>query len=657
MARRKQAKPRSIDSAAPITSPAPSRWRIELVWLALAIGLTYASAVPGGFVWLDHAEIEQANYRVADTDDWNRVWWQTIEQYQGKRSGVTVEKGGYWRPIYALGISLDWALWNDRPWINHVENIIWHFAVVVGLYFLGNQVFGSAPWGRQAVFWATLLFAVHPFGVHSVTWISGRKDTMCAAFGVASLLALGRVVGEARAADFGRVRIVAWLAIASVCLLLAIGSKELGFVVPMVATVFFWPPIAAGNDAEQRRLRNLRLAGLATLWALAVAMLIYRIAIVQATGLDAPYPTESLARNAAMSANVWWHYVVRILIPYQVQLSDAWPRVLQLSLPDVLSIVAWLAAAVAVVVGLIRRHPIALAVAWFVIWALPASGIVPLRHFRAERYLYPASWGILLAAILLLLPWLAQLFASQAQRAIAITFTVIAVCFALVTARENTYWWGDNQLFQHSVAIDPHHVEAQIELSRLALEREDYAQTVELARGAIEQLRDPAYMEYGVPYFAHTWLGTGLVRVQQPAAARTEFNTALQQFPNSPAGHANLAMAEVALGNLPQAKLHFERSLELNPGDSGVRHNLSLALLQAGDFAAAENQLAQLARDEPSDAAHRARLAWSQWKQGRREAANANLYQARRQSPQDPIVQRVDEMIRQDQTSSANEPQ
>jgi len=453
-----------------------------------------------------------------------------------------------------------------------------------------------------------------------------------------------------------RGKIVAWFAVASACLLLAIGSKELGFVVPMMATIFFWPPLAAGYGIAQRRLRNLRLAGLATLWTCAVALLIYRVVVVQATGLDAPYPTESLAQNAAMSANIWWHYVLRILIPYQVQLSDAWPRVLQMSLVDVLSILAWLAAAVAVAVGLIRRQPIALAIAWFVIWALPASGIVPLRHFRAERYLYPASWGVLLAATLLVLPWLAQLFASHAQRAVAITFTVIAICFASVTARENPFWWEDNQLFQHSVAIDPHHVEGQIELSRLALEREDYAQAVEQARGAIEQLRDPAYMEYGVPYFAHTWLGTGLVRLQQPAAARAEFQAALQQFPNSPAGHANLAMAEVALGNMPQAKVHFERSLELNPTDTSVRHNLSLALLQAGDFAAAESQLEQLTRDDPDDAAHRARLAWSEWKQGKRDAANASLDKARRQSPQDPIVDRVGEMMGQDQSSSANEP-
>ena len=108
-------------------------------------------------------------------------------------------------------------------------------------------------------------------------------------------------------------------------------------------------------------------------------------------------------------------------------------------------------------------------------------------------------------------------------------------------------------------------------------------------------------------------------------------------------------MADVALGNMPQAIVHFQRSLELNPTDSSVRHNLSLALLQSGDFSTAEKHLARLALEQPNVAAHRARLAWSQWKLGKNDEANRNLEQARRKSPQDPIVQRVEQMIRQNQ--------
>jgi tetratricopeptide (TPR) repeat protein len=621
----------------------------DVTWLIVATIIAYATAIPGGFIWLDHAEIEHANYRVVDAGDWSRVWRETIEQYQGKRSGVVMEHGGYWRPIYALSVSLDWMLWNGRPWLNHLENILWHLAVVLGLYYLGNQVFGATPQGRRAVFWATLLFAVHPFGVHSVTWISGRKDTMCAAFGVAALLAFGRVASESTSTDFGWGRVSRWFALAGVCLALSIGCKELGFVVPLVATVFYWPPLDVGADRRLQHQRNARLIGLAVLWACAGALLAYRFAVVHASGLDAPYPTESLPRNIAMSANVLWHYVARILLPFQVQLSDAWPVVQQFGAVDALAILSIIIAVIATAYGLVRRRPVALAAAWFMIWIMPATGIVPLRHFRAERYLYPASWGVLVAAMLLLLPALSNLFASHAKRATAIICTLVVVWFGLVTAKENTFWWDDATLFSHSVAIAPHHVEGQIELSRLALEEDNFPEAVQRARQALEQLSNPSYVAYGVPYYAHTWLGTGLVRLRQPAAAMKEFQAALRQMPNSPAGYSNLAMAEVALGDLPAARRHFERSLELDPSDNSVRFNLSLALLQMGEYAAAEQQIERLAREQPDDATHRARLAWCQWKLGKQADAKRNLAEAQKQSPDDPIVRSVVQMILREQ--------
>src|SRR5262245_35767011 len=91
----------STNAAAPTATFAPSKaakW--DYLWLAAAVIIAFATSVAGGFVWLDHAEIELANYRVVDSTDFGRIWHETIEQYQAHRSGVAVTKGGYWRPIY-----------------------------------------------------------------------------------------------------------------------------------------------------------------------------------------------------------------------------------------------------------------------------------------------------------------------------------------------------------------------------------------------------------------------------------------------------------------------------------------------------------------------------------------------------------------------------
>lgn len=648
---RKRKRSKSVPKQPEAEPPSPPAWKTDLLWLALAGVVAFASSVPGNFVWLDHAEIEKANYRVVDADDWSRLWTQTIEQYQGRRSGVVSESGGYWRPIYALSISLDWLLWNGRPWCYHLENILWHLAVVFGLYVLGNQVFGSTPDGRRAVFWATLLFAVHPLGVHSVTWISGRKDTMCAAFGIAALVALGQAAGREESTEANWGQTLRWFALSALCLLLSIGSKELGFVVPVMATVLFFPPLIVRDDAN-RKQRTVRLVGLSVLWACALAMASYRVRGVGAIGLDAPYPSHSLLNNFAMSANLAWHYVWRILVPYEVTLSDAWPVVQSVGLGDVLAMLGLVVVAGVAVYGWFRNWPIALALLWFAIWMLPTCGIMPLRHFRAERYLYPASWGILLAAMMLFLPALSKAFASHGQRATAIVMGVIVAWFTVRTVQENTFWWNDDALFGHSVAQDRRHVEGHIELSRLALEREDYRETVRLARQALDELQDDTFVAYGVPFYAHTWLGTGLVHLGQPEEGLREFQQALLYMPNSPTGYLNLAMAEVALGDLQSAKVHLAQCLEFDPNDEDARHNLCLALLHLEEYEEAEEHLQLLLQAKPDHVERRALLAYCQWKMGKHEEARRTLEDARRLAPNDAAVRRVDELIRREAGNS-----
>ena len=639
-------------SPPPAISALPNNRKSDLAWLALASVVAFASSVPGNFVWLDHAEIEQANYRVVDAQDMRRVWYETIEQYQGRRSGVVVEQGGYFRPVYALAITLDWALWDGRPWCYHVENILWHVVVVWLLYALGSQLFGATAEGRRVVFWATLLFAVHPLGVHSVTWISGRKDTMCAAFGVAALVAFGRVVGEQDPPERNPRQTLLWLLMAAVCLVLSIGCKELGFMVPVAAAVLFFPTFHVGDEPARKQPWRTWLMGVGVLGACAAALAVYRVDVVGARGLGAKYPADSLIHNLATSTNVWWHYVARILFPDQVTLSDAWPIVRSMTALDVLSVLSAATLSVAAVYGAFRKRPWALGILWFAIWMVPASGLVPLRHFRAERYLYPASWGVLVAALWWLLPAMTRFFAPLGERSPAVVLTVVAIAFGLVTAQENEHWRDDARLFSHSVAQDPRHVEGRIELSRITLAKEDFAETARLARQALADFSDPSYATYGVSYYAHTILGTSLLRLGQPAEAVKELQIALREMPNSPAAYADLAMAEAMSGDTALAKQHFLQSLKLDPSSSATRNNLSLVLVQLRDYAEAEPHIERLIREQPDDVSHVARLAWCQWKLGKPADALANLHRVQIKAPSNATVRQVGEMIRHEQADA-----
>ena len=250
-------------SASAVPTESRRRRSRDLAWIFLAVFAAYATAIPGDFVWLDHVEIEQGGYRIVAGSDWLRVWTLPLDRYLHRDSGLTEVGGGYWRPVYAISLSLDWGLWGERAWLYHLENILWHLLVVFGLYALGRRLLARHPSGGRIAFWAALLFAVHPLGVHSVTWISGRKDLMCAAFGVASLLAFFETLSDRGVpAGGGRHRPVLGIALAAALLVLSVGSKELGFLVPLAATVLLpWIPMSHDplnpRSARRRRLMSL----------------------------------------------------------------------------------------------------------------------------------------------------------------------------------------------------------------------------------------------------------------------------------------------------------------------------------------------------------------------------------------------------------------
>jgi len=49
------------------------------VLIALAVLLAYATSLGGGFVWIDHVEIEHGGYRVRSAEDLGSLWRLTLD--------------------------------------------------------------------------------------------------------------------------------------------------------------------------------------------------------------------------------------------------------------------------------------------------------------------------------------------------------------------------------------------------------------------------------------------------------------------------------------------------------------------------------------------------------------------------------------------------
>lgn len=624
--------------------------------LVAACAAAYATAIPGGFVWLDHTEIEEAGYRVRDGDDFAAVWTMPLDEYAFRDLGGVEARGGYWRPLYALGISLDWTLWGASPHWFHVENVLWHAAVVLSLFVLGRTVVGWDIESTRTVFWGTLLFAVHPLGIQSVTWISGRKDSMCALFGVwAVTFALWSADRHHLARRWG------FVLLAGLAQLLALGCKELACVVPL---------FLLGTMIVRRRERNGGWAALVAVGLVTVVWMGLRSLVTGGVGLNAEYPANTLGGNVAGGARLWWYYLGRILWPILPILSDRWPVDDRLDAVD-LAAIGGLGVVLLATVVLLWRHPRGTVFwLWFVVWLLPASGLVPLRHVHAERYLYPASWGVLVGLVGVI-----RTFLPRWRRQVAIGLAVAAVGLGTVTAVENLAWHDDARLFEQAIARDPAYVEGRIALAYHHLEREEYEKSAQLASAAVRDGEDPEIGGYWSPVVAYTNLGLALYHLGRLDEAEPEFTRVVELAPGLAPAHLQLGMIDVQRSSFAAAQDHFERALELLPRDTRVvgnlafvhlaqgrpekcvellepitrgadatvidRRNLGSALLLLQRFEEAADQFSIIVEANPEAHGDRAKWAWALYGSRRRGEAVRQLAIAAAGAPDHPVVQSV----------------
>jgi len=398
----------------------------------LATVLVHATALGGGFVWLDHGDLEDG---------------RAVLPLLSLGDAVTLRFGetGFYRPLVTLVHSLDAALYRDWAPGYHLTNLLLHLAVVATApAFLHAYLGLTASEGLLA----TLVFAVHP-----ATWIVGgiawRPELL------ASLFTLLAVDAHLRARQEARPRRA--LAAAG-ALALALCSKE---------TALFWVPAlvlawegaraatagrAAGRDRSRRRAWVFGAEGL--------VLVLYLLARAQAVPEIWRVKPEALASSEAIGTRLRALGVLALDLvrPGIPTLSDATP-VVPATNPSALAVGALLAGAALALLRIGRRSPSWLALVWLGVALLPAANLVPLPRFRSPHYGYFAALPLAALSVL-------ALRATTGKEALVLRAGLVA----FVTAGAVAGFLGglrfrdDVHLFGPEVARDPAFREGHAEL-------------------------------------------------------------------------------------------------------------------------------------------------------------------------------------------------
>jgi hypothetical protein len=94
------------------------------------------------------------------------------------------KKQDYYRPTLHLSLALDNEIWDGKSHGFHLTNIIMHSFTTVFLFLLILLILKEFNYSLrgEVAFISSLLFALHPIHVESVSFIMARSDLLCAMF-------------------------------------------------------------------------------------------------------------------------------------------------------------------------------------------------------------------------------------------------------------------------------------------------------------------------------------------------------------------------------------------------------------------------------------------------------------------------------------------
>lgn len=414
-------------------------WRTSaLIWgaaLVAAVLLAYTRMWWAGFIWDDDDYVINNKCLWAHDGLW-AIWFEPDRTPQ-------------YYPLTHTSFWVEYQLWRLSAPLYHFVNVLLHAANALLLWAVLRQLAVPGAWLGAA------LFALHPVEVETVAWITERKNTLSAFFGLAFLLAWlryrfgPRVVqtGDAAAQEPVSYR---WLAIAVALFVASLLCKTVTITLIGVVLVISW--------WKTGRLSGRDLLGVAPLLCLGLPLALGTVMLEkeQVGAIGAEWALGA-ADRIVLAGRVIVFYFTKLLWPtpllffyprWEVSAASGWQWLFPL-------VVAAVVAALWAARDTLGRGPLA-ATLLFIGMLFPALGffdVFPFQYsFVADHFQYHAS-----AAALAGLAAAATLAVGRLSdaRLRAIPLGAWLAVLACITVAQTRVYVGLEPLYRHVLAHDP----------------------------------------------------------------------------------------------------------------------------------------------------------------------------------------------------------
>lgn len=412
----------------PYTTP----WAAALV---AAVLLVYLRMWWAGFIWDDDAYIINNTCLRAWDGLW-AIWFDPSRTPQ-------------YYPLTHSSFWVEYQLWRLQAPYYHIVNVLLHATNALLLWAVLHKLAVPGAWLGAA------LFALHPVEVETVAWITERKNTLSAFFGLAFLLAWlryrfgPRVVQTGDDAAQEPVSFL-WVAIAVALFVASLLCKTVTITLIGVVLVISW--------WKTGRVSGRDVLGAAPLLCLGLPLALGTVMLEKehVGAIGAEWALGALDR-IVLAGRVIVFYFTKLLWPtpllffyprWEVSAASAWQWLFPAAVGGVLATL-WAAR------DRLGRGPLAAAL-MFIGMLFPALGffdVFPFQYsFVADHFQYHAS-----AAALAGLAAAATLAVSRLSdaRLRAIPPAAWLAVLACITAAQTRVYVGIEPLYRHVLAHDP----------------------------------------------------------------------------------------------------------------------------------------------------------------------------------------------------------
>jgi protein O-mannosyl-transferase len=399
--------------------------------LLLAIFIAYANIYHNPFLFDDEFLIIKNNFLRNFSHTGLIVTTSSTAGFGGMDS--------FYRPLQGLLYLITYQMAGLSTAAFHLLNLLLHGLNAVLLFTLGVRI-GFRP---MAVFFACLLWALHPMHTEAVTYMSATADTLYTSLCLAGLLVV--------LPDFSTRKIL----LAAGVFALAIGAKETALVFPLLvmACLFFM---------HEKRYQLQTYFKTWPLWLVAIAYVILRMTILKFDGLDfykTPnvYTESILVRFYTFLATLP-DYAALIIWPHDLHMEHAFPVYASaMNIKVMLGAVLLGASTAYLFIHALQKKigrnglTLCFALLWFfAAHALHTGLALPVNSFFLEHWMYMPSMGLFLCSAEWAYTAIDRL-PSRDMRLLCLSLVIVAAGTLGIATFEQNKIWADPITFYSNI--------------------------------------------------------------------------------------------------------------------------------------------------------------------------------------------------------------